>query len=176
VQAVGDIIGNVVMIGGLGGSLDTLLKPMYEDTVLAWQSLKSTQRSDNSGWERLFEFFQQGAQQAFTVASLIVLRAGFWATKTTISWKVGVADGMPYLVGDRGKGHFFLDDRVGLILKGDTEIHMDRARKIDLAWDEANPPEWSITIGDDKVLQDPAQRALGRIESLIAGLRDLGVY
>jgi len=124
----------------------------------------------------LFEYFQQGAQQAYTIASTIVLRAGFWATKTTISWKVQVADGLPYLIGDRGKGHFFLDDRVGLVLKGDTTIHMDRARKLDLAWDETNPPEWAITIGDDRNLQDPAQRAFGKIETLVAGLRDLGVW
>jgi hypothetical protein len=176
VQAVGDIVGNVVMIGGLGGSLDTMLKPIYEDTILAWQSVKSSERAQNSGWERLFEYFQQGAQQAYTIASTIVLRAGFWATKTTISWKVQVADGLPYLIGDRGKGHFFLDDRVGLVLKGDTTIHMDRARKLDLAWDETNPPEWAITIGDDRNLQDPAQRAFGKIETLVAGLRDLGVW
>lgn len=176
VQAVGDIVGNIAMIGGLGGSLDTMLKPMYEDTVLAWMSVKSSQRAENAGWERLFEYFQQGAQQAYTVAALIVLRAGFWATKTTTSWKVQVADGMPYLIGDRGKGHFFLDDRVGLVLKGDTEIHMDRCRKLDLAWDEQSPPEWAITIGDDRVLQDPAQRAFGKIEQLVAGLRDLGVW
>ena len=87
-----------------------------------------------------------------------------------------MADGLPYLIGDRGKGNFFLDDRVGLILNGDTQIHMDRARKLELAWDENTPPEWHITIGDHRNLQDPAQRALGRIEKLISGLRDLGVY
>jgi hypothetical protein len=53
---------------------------------------------------------------------------------------------------------------------------MDRARKLDLAWSDEDPPEWQITIGDDRNLQDPAQRALGRIEKLIAGMRDLGVY
>ena len=80
------------------------------------------------------------------------------------------------MIGDRGVGHFFLDDRVGLVLKGDTTVHMDRARKLDLAWSEDSPPEWQINIGDDRVLQDPAQRAFGKIEALIAGLRDLGVW
>lgn len=176
VQALGDLWGNIVLVGGLGGSIDALLKPLYEDVALAWMSTKSSQRAQNSGWERLFEYFQTGAAQAYTISSLMVLRAGFWATKTTISWQAAVSDGQPWLIGDRGVGHFFLDDRVGLVLKGDNQIHMDRARKIDLAFDEETPVEWQIHIGDDRNLQDPAQRAFGKIESLIAGMRDLGVY
>ena len=85
-------------------------------------------------------------------------------------------DGVPFLIGDRGQGHYFLDDRIGLVLKGDGTIHMDRARKLDLAWDEENFPEWHITVGDDRIWQDPAQLALGRIEGIMAGLRDLGVW
>lgn len=138
--------------------------------------MKSPQRAQNSGWSRLFEYFQQGSDRAYTLAALMVLRAGFWATKTQISWKIQVDSGRPFMVGDRGVGHFFLDDRVGLRLKGSPEIHMDRCRKIDLAWDADNPPEWQLTIGDDRIFQDPAQRAWGKIEQLISGLRDLGVY
>ena len=70
----------------------------------------------------------------------------------------------------------FLDDRVGLVLKADDKIHMDRCRRIDLGWGPDTPPEWTINIGDERIWQDPAQRALGRIERLIAGLHDLGVW
>ena len=176
IAGLGDLWGNLVLIGGLGGTIDTLLKPLYEDTILAWWSVKSLQRANNSGWARLHEYFQTGSDRAYTVTALMVLRAGFWATKTQISWKVEVADGRPFMIGDRGQGHFFLDDRVGLRLKGDDTIHMDRCRKIDLAWNPDSPPEWQITIGDDRIFQDPAQRAWGKIEQLIAGHRDLGVY
>lgn len=176
IQASFDILGSLIQVGSLGGTVDTLLKPLYEDTILAWWSVKSPQRAQNSGWSRLFEYFQQGSDRAYTLAALMVLRAGFWATKTQLSWRVQVDSGRPFMVGDRGVGHFFLDDRVGLKLKGSPEIHMDRCRKIDLAWDAENPPEWQLTIGDDRIFQDPAQRAWGKIEQLIAGLRDLGVY
>jgi hypothetical protein len=80
------------------------------------------------------------------------------------------------MVGDSGVGHFFLDDRVGLVIKGDDKIHMDRCRKLELAWTPDTPPEWTINIGDERIFQDPAQRALGRIERLIAGLHDIGVW
>jgi hypothetical protein len=176
VQALGDVIGGLAQVGSLGGTIDTLLKPLYEDTVLAWQTFKSPERATHTGWDRLHAYFQDGAGKAYTLASLAVLRAGMWATKTVVSWRVQVSDGAPYTIGDNGLGHFFLDDRVGLVLKADNKIHMDRCRRIDLAWGPDTPPEWTINIGDERIWQDPAQRALGRIERLIAGLHDIGVW
>jgi hypothetical protein len=146
------------------------------NTILAWQSYKSNERANNTGWDRLFSYFQEGAGKAYTISALLVLRAGLWATKTVVSWKVSVNDGRPYLVGDQGQGHFFLDDRVGLVLSADNTIHMDRCRRLDLGWGPDSPPEWTINIGDERIWQDPAQRALGRIERLIAGLHNLGVW
>jgi hypothetical protein len=176
IQAVGDILGNLVQLGSLGGTIDTLLAPLYEDTILAWQTYKSNERANNTGWDRLFTYFQDGAGKAYTISSLMVLRAGMWATKTVISWQVSVSDGQPYLIGDNGIGHFWLDDRIGLVLKADNQIHMDRCRRIDLEWGPDSPPEWTLNVGDERIWQDPAQRALGRIERLIAGLHDLGVW
>lgn len=176
IQALGDVLGGLAQLGSLGGTIDTLLAPIYEDTILAWQTFKSPQRADNTGWDRLHAYFQEGAGKAYTFSALSVLRAGMWATRTMASWRVQVSDGAPYLVGDNGVGHFFLDDRVGLVIKGDTQIHMDRCRRIDLAWGPETPPEWTINIGDERIWQDPAQRALGRIERLISGLHDIGVW
>ena len=176
IQGIGDIFGNLVKIGSLGGTIDTILAPLYSDTILAWQTFKSSNRATNTGWDRLHAYFQDsGGGKAFTIQAVLVLRAGMWATKTMVSWKVEVSDGAPYMVGDNGVGHFFLDDRVGLVIKGDDKIHMDRCRKIDLAWGPENPPEFQITIGDDRIWQDTAQRALGRIERVLAGMHDLGV-
>ena len=168
----------LVMIGSLGGSIDTLLKPLYEDTVLAWWSVKSTERAQKSGKSRYFEYFQDGANKAYTIASLMVLRAGYWATKTTISNKMSVIDGAPYMVGDNGVGHWWLDDRIGFVVPDDPtgRIWMDRARKIELNINDDGSVEWVPTIGDDRNLQDPAQKAWGRIEQMVASLRELGVW
>jgi hypothetical protein len=178
IQAAFDLLGGLILLSSLGSIVDTMLKPLYEDTVLAWWSAKNGSRAQNSGWQRLFEYFQQGANKAYTIAALMVLRAGMWSTKTTVSWKVQCPDGLPFMIGDRGLGHYFLDDRIGLVLAGDHRIHIDRARKLELAWDNDQNlgAEWAITVGDDRILQDPAQRAWGKIEALVAGLRDLGVY
>lgn len=178
IQALGDLWGNLILIGGLGGSIDALLKPLYEDTILAWWSVKSTQRAQNSGWSRYFEFFQDGANKAYTIAALMVLRAGFWSTKTVIANEMKVIDGAPFMVGDNGIGHYFLDDRIGFFLENDPtgRVWVDRARKIELKWDAETWPEWIPTIGDPRNLQDPATRAWGRIEQMISAIRDLGVY
>jgi hypothetical protein len=167
-----------VLIGGLGGSIDTLLKPLYEDVLLAFWSVKSTQRAQNSGWSRYFEYFQDGASKSYTIASLMVLRAGFWATRTVIANEMAVLDSSPYFIGGEGLGHYFLDDRIGFAMENDAtgQIWMDRARKIELKWDSDTHPEWTPTIGDPRNFQDPAQRAWGKIEQMIAALRDLGVY
>jgi len=179
IQAGFDILGNLALIGSLGGTVDTLVKPLYEDTIAAFHTAKSTERAQNSGWSRYFEYFQDGANKAYTIAALMVLRAGFWATKTVISCKVSVLDASPWLVGDRGLGHFFLEDRIGLALRNDPRkrIHMDRCRRLDLRWTPEDPyADWVITIGDERALQDPAQRAWGKIEALVAAMRELGVY
>lgn len=178
VQAIGDLWGNVLLIGGLGGSIDQLLKPLYEDVLLAWQSKKSTARAQNAGWSRYEEYFQDGANKAYTIAALMVLRAGFWSTKTVIANQMAVMDAAPFFVGGEGIGHWFLDDRIGFSMENDPsgQIWIDRARKIELKWDNETQPEWIPTVGDPRNFQDPAQRAWGKIEQMVASLRDLGVY
>ena len=175
IQAVFDIIGNLVMIGSLGGTVDTLLQPLYEDTILAWWSMKSTERAQNSGWSRYHEYFQDGAGKAYTISSLMVLRAGFWATKTTLSNKVTITNNAPFLIGPNG--HWFLDDRIGFNLQDDPtgRIWVDRARKLELKRD-AEGKQWVATVGDDRLLQDPAMRAWSRIEQMVASMRDLGAW
>lgn len=178
IQAAGDIIGNIFLIGSLGGSIDTLLKPLYEDTILAWWSMKSTQRAQNSGWSRYEDWFQDGANKAYTLAALLVLRAGFWSTRTVIASEMKVLDSSPFFCSAPPYGHYFIDDRIGFSFENDPtgQIWVDRARKIELKWDAESYPEWTPTIGDPRNLQDPAQRALGKIETMISALRDIGVW
>jgi hypothetical protein len=147
------------------------------NTILAWMSVKSTQRAQNSGWSRYFEYFQDGANKAYTITALMVLRAGFWSTRTVLANEMKVIDGSPFFVSEKN-GHYWLDDRIGFNLEQDPtgQIWVDRARKIELKWDAESYPEWVPTIGDPRNLQDPAQRAWGRIEQMVASLRDLGVY
>lgn len=173
------ILGSLIGMGSIGTTIDSFVKPLYEDCILAWWHIKSVMRAQHSGWSRYLEYFQDGANKAYTIASLMVVRAGFWATKTTISTQITVIDASPWMVGDRGLGHFWLSDRIGVSLKDDPRrvIHIERCKRLDLKWSSDSPfPEWVITIGDDRAMQDPAQRAWGKIEAIVSALRELGVY
>ncbi|MDJ0404040.1 phage tail protein [Rhodococcus erythropolis] len=178
IQAVGDILGNLAQIGSLGGSIDTLAKPFYQGTLFAWMSLPSKERKDNSGWASYFEYFQDGADRAYTLSSLMVLRAGFWSTRTWFSHELVVADGAPWLIGDQGQGHLWLGDRCGSTVTGDItgEVYVSRVHKIGLAWDRETAPDWMPTIGDDSAKTDPVQHAHELLEDVKASLMDAGVY
>ena len=177
IQAAGDIVGNMLQVGSIGGSIDTLLKPFYEDTVLAWMWVKSLQRSSTAGWSRYFEYFQDGADKAYTLSALMVLRAGFWATRTWTSHELHIIDQAPFLIGDQGQGHLFTGSRVGSTIPGDPtgRVEMDRISKCTLSWDVEKWDDWAITIGDDRKNLDPLVQMMERMEYITGGLHDLGV-
>lgn len=178
IQMAGDLIAAALFVPPIGGAVDAILKPLYTDTILSWMSVKSVQRAQNSGWSRYFEYFQDGADRAYTLQSLLVLRAGFWATRNWFTCQLKVNDGSPWLIGDNGQGHFFIGDRIGAAIAGDTtgQLYVDRVKSLTLAWSADAPVEWIPIIGDNKALKDPAIRAMEKLEGALAGLHDLGVF
>jgi hypothetical protein len=155
------------------------LKPFYEDTILAWISIKSLARAQNSGWVRYFEYFQEGSGKAYTISSLMALRAGFWATRTFDAFEFEAGDGAPFLIGDQGQGHIWLGDRGGVgNIRGDKtgRIYIERLSKVTLSWDRDNPVSWKPTFGDSRALQDPVARANEWLESMKAAVQELGVF
>lgn len=178
IQALGDIVGNLLQVGSIGGSIDTILKPFYEDTVLAWMSVKLLARSMKQGTSRLFEYFQEGADKAYTISSMMVLRTGIWATRTIRQTNMELQDGGPWLIGDRGIGHFWLGHRVGVILPNDftKRIYVERVREMKLHHERGSRPTFSLTIGSKESTTDPAAAAWARIEALLGAVKDLGVF
>ncbi|MFC4126444.1 Gp37-like protein [Nocardia rhizosphaerae] len=188
VQMVGNLTSTVTLsipgIGGagvslppLGGPLDAFLKPLYEDTVLAWMSFKSPLRPPKMGWSHYFEYFQSGADKAYTLSSLVAIRAGLWATRGFTSHKVTVADGAPYLIGENGRGHFFLGDRIGATVAGlpKGQIFVEQVTELNMSWSRGVTPAWHITIGTDKAREDPVAKALRHVQSIMGDLQQLGV-
>jgi hypothetical protein len=185
VQTLGNLTSTVsvglpigqISLPPLGGVIDTALKPLYSDTVLAWMSFKSPLRASRMGWSHYFEYFQTGADQAYSLSSLIALRAGLMATRRRISHKISVADGAPYFIGENGRGHFFLGDRVGATLQGlpRGQVHVEQVTELELSWKRDAAPTWKVTIGDARALQDPVSKAMKYIQSIMGDLHDLGV-
>jgi hypothetical protein len=173
VQAAGDIIGNLLQIGSIGGSVDAILRPLYEDTILAWMEVKLFGRAQKQGWSRYFEFFVDGSGKAYTISSVMVLRAGAWATRPYTTTRLVVRDAHPWLVGI----HYWVGDRVGATRKHDKRgrIYIDRVSKVTRARSRESWQSWAVTIGDDRALQDPAQVLAERVEMIIDSVHTLGV-
>lgn len=178
VQGVFDIIGNALQIGSIGGSVDSILRMFYEDTVLAWISVKLYDRAMNDGDFGLYEYFVDSTGKAYTLSSFMVIRAGIYATRTWFSCAMEVGDGAPYLVGYNGQGHFGKGDRVSTVLRGDRSrtLQMDRVRAVNLSRKRGQRETYTLTIGNNSAQEDPIVKLMARLEKMKADLHDVGVF
>lgn len=176
VQAVGNILGTFVFIPTAGTIADTLLKPLYTDTLLAWMAKQSTTRANTLGWSRYYEHFAQGADKAYTLSSIAALRAGFWETREKFSHRLDIADGAPWYVGDQGQGHFFLGDRIAAQIKGlpDGRVVVEQVTELTYAFSRSNRG-WEITCGDPTSQYSPLEQIMSRVRQAAGALHDLGV-
>lgn len=184
IQTIGDAIAAAVFIPPIGGALDAILQPLYWDVIAAWMHFRSPGRIVHSGWIRHFEYIASSGDRAYTLEALLSLRKGFHETRSWFSHEVNVRDGSPWYIGDNGKGHFFIGDRIGAQVLGDFAakygfsdftIYVDRVRELTLAWDRDSFAEWKCTIGEKEKNKDRGQRALGILSDLAATVRELGV-
>lgn len=179
VQLSFNTMAKILFLPAIGGSVDSLLKPLYEDTLMAFMSLKSPLRTMSLGWSHYYEDFAEGSSSAWTLSAIIALRTGFYKTRQQTSHSFTVGDGAPYLIGDKGQGHFFLGDRVGAEIPGvrSGRVVVDQCTGLKLSWDAAKPHEWEITIGEaTSVVDDPLAHTLERIRDMNKNLHDLGVF
>jgi hypothetical protein len=178
ITAIGDLTAMIPGVPPVGGVADALISPLFMDTILAWHSIKSVARAQHSGWIRKYEYFQDGADKAYTLSALMVLREGFYATRSRFAHELSVSDGSPWLIGDRGQGHFFIGDRIGAEIVGDWtgSMYVDRVSSLTLAWDRDTAADWMPVIGDNSALKDPAQRAMERLQGVLSSIQQLGVY
>ncbi len=172
----GDLIAAAIVIPPIGGSVDAILSPIYTDALLAFMVARSHYRAVTQGWTRYFEYFASSSGKAYTLSSLLVLRAGFWKTRRYDAVQFGARDGAPFVVGEAG--HVWLNDRCGFTIRGDKtgRIYMDRVSKVELHWDRQTAPTWVLTIGSDAALQDPLARAWERLEEFTDALQQLGLF
>jgi hypothetical protein len=176
----------------LGGVIDALAKILYEDTFLAFQKIGSDRawsfgetlplvgledQPTSLGDFHYYEGWGDGADRAYTLAAFMAIRAKMWATRTHIAHKITVSDAAPYLVGEKGYGHFWLGNRVGVTVLGyptpDT-IFVDRVSKVKYGWDKDGSKGWQLEIGYREP-EDPALKALEWIRDINQALGVMGI-
>jgi len=174
---VGIVAGGTGIGASIGNIAETILTPLFTDVVLAWVSFKDPVRAFSAGWSHYYEHFQTGADNAYTLDSIIALVAALWATRRFFCHELVVANGAPFIVGDQGQGDFFLGDRIGSTVKGmhAGQIFVDQVSQLELAWDRNTAPDWKVTIGTARETEDPFGKALKMLQSVMGGLADLSV-
>ncbi len=176
VSMLGNYLGMFIAAPSLGPIADTLLKPFYEDTLLAWMAEKSADRSRSLGWSKYWEHFSDGSDRAYTLSALAVLRKGFWETREKVSHQMKIVDGAPWHVGENGQGHFFLGDRVGATIIGLPENKVVVEQVTELVYRYSRDQVgWEITCGDRASQESPLEKILGRVKNATAAIHDLGV-
>lgn len=176
-QLAFNLIGSFMLQPGLGSVADSVLQPLYEDTIAAFMSLKSPLRTMRLGWSHYYENFESGGDKAYTLSSVIAMRKGFWDSRERTLHQMKIGDGAPYLVGANGEGHFSLGDRVGGEVPGarDGRVVVEQVTGLSLSWGADSPHEWVISTGDMSADHDPIEYLISKVADLSEAAQDLGV-
>lgn len=172
----GNYLGNTVFLPTAGVIADTALKPIYADTILAWNAKKHYGRARELGWSRYAEHFADGADKAYTINAVWALRKGFWETREQVSHRLQLQDGAPWFIGQNGQGHFFLGDRIGATIAGlgDDNIVVEQVTKISYDFDR-DRRGWQAVCGAPDGQQSALQRVVGKVNNVTQAVHQLGV-
>ncbi|NKT91746.1 hypothetical protein GS854_01495 [Rhodococcus hoagii] len=177
IQAIGDIVGNALFIGSIGGSIDTLLRPFYEDTVAAWISVKLPQRIAEQGDSHYWEKTIESPGKAYTLSSLMVIRQAMWETRSYTSASMSIKAAEPYVIGWPGTGDFWVGDRIITDLGAELSdrVIVNRVSQIDYERPRGTRGNWSVAVGP-KEDQDPLVEMAARVANLKEIGKTLGVF
>lgn len=116
--------------------------------------------------------------KAYTLSSLMILRSAVWATKEWDSTTITAHNSGPYVIGWPGTGHMYKGDRGSFEVTGDEsgEIHVERAMKANLDWENGHFAKWELEFGTSTEDQDPLVELMGWVEELKDTGKELGVF
>lgn len=177
IVAIGDALAMIPGVPPVGGVAEQLLRPFYTDVILAFMTVYLVNRAAYTSPFGLYELFVEGADQAFTISSTMVMRAAVNSTATQFSAQMQIVDGAPWYVGSRGEGDMEMGTRILMQVPGDQSgrIYSERIRKLQLTAKRGDKPTWAPTVGDIAPSEDPLTRAMRNIARLLSGLKQLGV-
>lgn len=177
IMLTGDLLSNIVFgMSGAGNIANTLLEPLYRDTILAFYSVHNVVRSTQAGWDHYFEVFADDGNQAYTLSAAMALRAAFWQTRSRESLQLDVGNGFPYLIGDDGQGDFFLGDRIGATVKGlpGGRVIVEQVQELEYEATRERS-NWRASLGEPRDQESPIEMSLRQLQGVFGALHDIGV-
>lgn len=184
VQYGGDVLGDNlsaafganVSVGSLGGALDSFLKPIYKDSILAYNQVPLLLRAARQGWGHYLETASTNVTQAYTAASVVDLRARRRETDPATEFTLKVANCTPWIIGDNGFGHYWLGDRVGGTSKYlMPHVYTRRNRHLSFDWGQGKGLEISGEFGDKRKEKDMFDRIAELTAKASTGLQQIGL-
>lgn len=183
-------VGGAIDLPPLGGMMDAVAKPLYENVFLAFQEYPTLRavgtplpipllESSTTGLGdfHLYEGWVDQASKAFTLSAFLATRAKIYATRAHTAHTIRVSDAAPYYVGEKGYGHFWLGSRVGTTVLGfpipDT-VFVERVSKINYAWGKDGSKGWELEIGY-RDPQDPVLKLFELIQYFNGAMGQLGI-
>lgn len=170
-------VGYNVSVGSLGGALNAFLEPLYRDSILAHMSVPLLARVRDQGWGHYLETTSTNVTQAFTAASVMDLRQRRRETDPDTAFTLKVANASPWLIGDNGKGHWWLGDRVGGTQKYlMPRVFVRRCRELDITWGGGKGIEITAMFGETRSRKDGVERMTELIAKALGGLQEIGLW
>jgi len=170
--------------------MDAVASPLYSDVVLAFEQVPTVRATSANitvdgkpvglkglGDFHYYEGWAEGGEKAFTIGAQAAIRSKMHATRARTAHKMKVADAAPYLIGEKGYGHFWLGDRVATSVLGyptPNTLFVERVKSIKYGWDQDGPKGWDIEVGY-KEPGDPGLKALDMIRTVNGALGTIGL-
>jgi len=177
IQLAFDLLAAMIAVPPLGGVIDTILAPLYEDVFFAAMSWGDNQRAEALGDWHYFEGWAEGSDRAYTIGAVMALRAKRWETRDHFAVTVKISDAAPYYIGAPGYGHFWLGHRVAVAPLGwpvPHQLFVERVQRLYYEWDENGPKGWDISIGYAEP-EDPILKLWKKAQKSASALEALGV-
>ena len=169
-------LGVNINVGSLGGVLTAFLMPILEDSILAYMSVPLPLRAAQQGWGHKLETACTGVTQAYTPSGLMDLRKRRRETDPDTAFSFVVTDAGPWLIGDRGQGHWWLGDRVGATCKYlGARVFVCRNRELAVEWGPGVDSVWKPKFGALRTLQDPLERLISEVSKAAGALQTIGL-
>jgi hypothetical protein len=169
--------GTSVSVGSLGGALNAFLEPIYRDSILAHISIPLLLRVSKQGWGHYLETTSKNVTQAFTAASIMDLRARRRETDPDTAFTLQVANASPWLIGDRGFGHWWLGDRVGGTQKYlMPRVYVRRCLLLNIDWGADKGLTIEAKFGDTRSKKDFLERLTELTAKAASGFQQIGLW
>ncbi|AEJ95032.1 minor tail protein [Mycobacterium phage WunderPhul] len=160
---INQALGGLVDLPPLGGTLNSILEPLYKDTVGAFMEIPTLRAASISlpiaGLENVktglgdFHYYENMVDspiKAFTLSAFAAIAAEIHKTRARTAHTLKVSDAAPYIFAPKPYGHCWIGDRVGTSVLGypvEDQLFVERIKRLKFSQGTDGPKPLEIEIG-----------------------------